>query len=878
MLTLRTAIGVTQASLAKMLGVSRQAVSGWEAGQTYPKADHLKHFVALAMQHRAFPAEREAEEIRALWRTAHQKVLLDEHWLHDLLQQPPPPDPPPMPAPLHARPLPVPPTPCIGRDTELAQIAHLLTDPACRVLTICGPGGIGKTRLALEVAARHSALCEQGAVFVELAPVSAVNQIAPTIGDALRLSFAGHDDPVEHLLRALQPLHLLLVLDNLDHLPDSATIVNDIVQWTPHIMIVATSRERLNLRVEWVFDIDGLAYPDQQADIGQTAVADPASYSAVRLFAEQARHIQPSFSPSNGDMQVIARICQQLDGMPLAIELAAAWMRVMSLDEIANQLPNGDLLTTTLRDVPPRHRSLRAVFDQSWTVLSAHEQAVFARLAVFRGGWTLAAASSVAGASAPVLGALIDKSLVRGDAEEASIRRFRMLELLREYVLQHLSERGERAATEQAHARYYLALAETAFASRDGATDDGFDQIEHDYDNLRAVLRWALQSNQGAFGLRLVEALWLFWRRRGYLHEGRQWLADLLALPPIDATPMTMEPRPPGREALAWLASDEQSFTQAFTLFEQGFTLQRTRGRADALTDVLISGARQARGAGDYPRATRLLERELAHYRALVDAAAAPPGALGPLLQELAMVLREQGEYARGQALWQECLDLQHAHGDRIGMAVAQMGLSDVARDRGDGATVRALCEQSLPVFRQIGEERGIGYCLNNLALAAFMDGDLDQAAVLIEESVAIFSQLQGGPSLGEVLLTRGRIAAAQGSIAHARQDFATAARIASAEGPRWLLAAALEALGASVGQHDAEQAARFLSVAAKVRRETGTPIRTADQEEHERTVRSIRAMLGDQRFEAYRDQAATLPLEEVIGVAMVYDSPDAGD
>lgn len=340
--------------------------------------------------------------------------------------------------------------------------------------------------------------------------------------------------------------------------------------------------------------------------------------------------------------------------------------------------------------------------------------------------------------------------------------------------------------------------------------------------------------------------------------------------------PPPMEPRPPGREALAWLASDEQSFGQAVALFEQGLTQQRTAGRADAMTDVLISGARQARSEGDYARATQLLQRELAHYRALLDAAA-PPGALVPLLQELAMVLREQGMYDWAQALWQECLDLQHAHGDRIGMAVAQMGLSDVARDRGDGATVRALCEQSLPVFRAIGEERGMGYCLNNLALAAFMNGDWERAMALSEESVAIFSRLQGGPSLGEVLLTRGRIAAAQGSAEHARQDFVTTARIASAEGPRWLLAAALEALGASVAQQDAEQAARFVSIAAQLRRDMGTPIRVADQEDHARTIRSIRALLGDQRFEALGEQAATVPLEAVIGAAEAYGAPEAG-
>jgi tetratricopeptide (TPR) repeat protein len=460
---------------------------------------------------------------------------------------------------------------------------------------------------------------------------------------------------------------------------------------------------------------------------------------------------------------------------------------------------------------------------------------------------------------------LIDKSLVRGDTEESATRRFTMLEPLREYAIQRLTERGERAAIEHAHAQYYLALAETIIAPSYDAPERCLKQIEHDYDNLRAALHWALDHHERAFGLRLAEALWLFWRRRGYLHEGRQWLADFMALPQIDSTPMTLNPRAPGREALAWLASDEQSFAQAVAQFERGLIFQHADGRADALTEVLLSGARQARSEGDYARTRLLLEQELAQYRTLV-AAAAPQSALIPLLQELAMVMREQGDYTQAQSLWQECLHLQQAQRDRVGIAVAQMGLSDVARDRGDSPTVCTLCEHSLPLFREIGEERGIGYCLNNLSLAAFMDGDLDRAIALIEESVTIFSTLQGGPSLAEVLVTRGRVNAARGQPAQARQDLTTALRIAWAQGPRWLLAATLEALGASVAQHDdAEHAARLLSVAAKIRRSMGAPMRVADHADYDRALLIIRSKLGEPRVDHIWAEAATAPIEQVI-------------
>lgn len=875
LLGLRSQTGLTQAALGALLGVSRRSVQKWEGGEAYPSAERLRQLIAIMIERGGFTRGHERAEAEALWEQvradAPQRMPpCDAAWLEQLVprRDPEPAPRSPAPAPSTPWPLPAPLTPFIGRDVELEQIAQLLADPNCRLLTICGPGGMGKTRLALEVAARHAHAFASGAAFVELASVSAANQIAATIGETLRLSFTGEDAPTEQLLRHLQPLQLLLVLDNLEHLLDDAELITAILRRAPAVTILATSRERLHLSAEWIFDVAGLAYPSASA-----ARTDPLDFSAVRLFTLQARRVHPHFSPSPGELEAIISICRYVAGMPLAVELAAAWTRSMTVAEIARQThADLDVLATSLRDVPARHRSLRAVFDHSWGTLNEREQTVFARLAVFRGGCTAVAAARVAQASRALLAALIDKSLLR---QERTARdglstpdepRFTMLEPVREYALEQLAASGALATIQRSHAAYYLEQAEATAAARDGAAERWMHQMERDADNVRAALRWALDNRERAFGLRLAEALWLFWRRRGYLHEGRQWLADIMALAHDGADPIGSAPRTSGSEALAWLASDEQSFAQAAALFARGVTLQRTVGRVDGLTEVLISGARQARSEGDYARATALLEHELRQYRALVASGSLQHGMLIPLLQELAMVRREQGAYDRSSALWQECLDLQRAQQDRVGIAVAQMGLSDVARDRGDPGTVRALCEQSLPVFREIGEARGIGYCVNNLALAAFMEADLDRAAALIDESVTLFRALQAGPSMAEVLVTRGRINAAQGNRTQARDDLSEALRIARAEGPRWQLAAALEALGeVFVHQGRIERALPLLSAAITLRTTMGIPIRAADQVSFDQALAIVRATLGDTALV----EAATRPVDQRINEAV---------
>jgi predicted ATPase len=290
--------------------------------------------------------------------------------------------------------LPFQPTPFIGRGAELTELARILAAPTCRLLTLLGPGGIGKTRLAIEAAAGQTAAFRDGVAFVALASVRTHNQIVSAIGDTLGLSFAGQPNPTVHLLGALRARHMLLILDSFEHLLASTDLVSDILAEAPQVTILVTSHERLNLQAEWLFDVEGLAYPPEDPHMPVAALTD---YSAVQLFVQRVTQVQPGFSLPEATLATIARICRHVAGMPLAIELAAAEVRNVPIALIEQQIRASlDGLATTLRDVPARHRSMRAVFDHSWNLLSEPERMLFSQLAIFRGGWTIEAAEAVA--------------------------------------------------------------------------------------------------------------------------------------------------------------------------------------------------------------------------------------------------------------------------------------------------------------------------------------------------------------------------------------------------------------------------------------------------------------------------------------------------
>ena len=418
--------------------------------------------------------------------------------------------------------LPTPTTSFVGRSEELASISGLLADPNCRLLTIVGSGGIGKTRLALQAAVDQISNFPDGIYFVPLAGIGSPDLIAAAIANALPVSFSGAEDLRDRVIRYLRKKQQLLLVDNFEHLLDGVDLLNDVLQAAPDVKLLVTSRERLNVQEEWTLILGGLTVPAKDA----TDTLD--SYSAVELFVERARQVQSKFALS-AEAEAVKTICWQVEGMPLGLELAASWLRAMTCEQITAHMESSlDFLTTPLRNVPERHRSLRAMFEQSWQLLSADEQAVLMKLAVFRGGFDFEAAEAVARASLSILAGLADKSLIRLNPSG----RYDLHELLRQFATDKLAELEElAAAVNRRHLEFYSNLADEAETHLYGPQKEAwFDRLEVEHDNLRAALTWTLRSKEAEAGLRLAAALGFFWEHRGYPYEGSEWLEKLLSI------------------------------------------------------------------------------------------------------------------------------------------------------------------------------------------------------------------------------------------------------------------------------------------------------------------------------------------------------------
>lgn len=873
LLSLRTRLGLTQTGLAEYLGISRRAVGDWEAGASYPKVEHLQKFIALAVQDHAFSPGRQEQDIRALWDAAHQKVPLDETWLTALGAN----HPKLLPLAVSAQeikpehrtpaPLPVPLTSFVGRTVELSEIVGLLNDPKCRLLTLLGPGGVGKTRLALQAAVTLSQSFAEGAAFVPLVSVGSPRRLVYAIGDTLELSFDAESGPIAQLFDHLRARHMLLLLDSFEHLLDRADFIDELLQAAPRVTLLITSQARLNLQAEWLFDVHGLAYPPQgltgSAAINPNALTE---YTAVQLFIQRATQVQPNLSLTDANVRAIARIAHHVAGLPLALELAAAGARVLPIVEIEVQIhSNLDLVATTHRDVPERQRSLRAVFDYSWSLLSESPRALLSRLAVFQGGWNISAAAQIAGATLAALTELVDRSFVLAEPR-ASEMRYSMLDPIREYALEQLGARGEAERIRRAHAEYFFELSKSSAQSQSQTADWKMEQFDLEHENLYAALQWTRDGGDHALGLELAGSLRLYWRRRGMITEGRSWLEDLLAVQEKNPDEAGLRARVRALNGAAWLASYQHDFGRAAQLFQESLALRRSLGEPADETSLLDNAARQARAVGEYPRATALLEDALTMHRALKDRGTLAAGGIGFSLYDMGLILREQGEFERATALFQECVDLHHELGDQEGIAVGMLALGDVARDLGDVAGIRTYSEPSLAQLRALGVQWAIGLALNNLALASLTEGDVSTAYELSSESIARFRSQSAAASLAEALVTYSRVLLAQGERSGAFEALREALRLALAVGPRILVPAILEAF-AALADHTAQarHAVQLAAHASALRTKMGTPLRPADAPALEQLLATTRANLGAETFDALWSQAAAQSLDQLL-------------
>ncbi|HEX6508257.1 MAG TPA: tetratricopeptide repeat protein [Chloroflexota bacterium] len=886
-LALRQRIGLTQRDLATLLSVSAQSIHAWEAGLSYPGTERLKQMIMIYLDRGAFTAGQEAEEAAALWATVREKasrrtVPFDASWFATLQHADTPSRPP-------ARPpanLPTARTSFIGRVADVTTIMETLeptTGTSTRLLTLIGVAGCGKTRLALEVADLVRDTYTDGVWLVEVAPLPASSDPDPTPVVAAMLTALGlheqsGESPLHTLIRHLQSDRSLLILDNCEHVVAAcASLTTQLLRSCPELQILATSQCTLGTPHETVLGVTAFALPAAVTGSPTPEMLELLRQSdAVQLFVERAQAVQPRFVLSSETAAGIAAICRQLDALPLAIELAAVRLNVLTVDELLVRLNDRfRLLRRGGHTVVDRHQTLQTTMDWCYSLLDLADQAVLRRLAVFAGGWDLAAAEAVcagdlveAEAILEILDELTERSLVYLYAV-GDVPRYGMLETVRQYGLQQLELVGETAALRDRHLTWCVTLTErasSALLSREQIA--WLTRLDREHDNLRAAMQWALDRGLSALGLRVAAGLWQFWRNRGHLSDGRRWLSAFLSQAPDDengdATSRAV--RADALEGAAWLAEDEHEFAQASTLFAQSSALLRELGRDEHMTDLLINQALEARAGGDYARATALLEESLARHCALGHRDNIMGGGLGLSLIQLALVLRERGEYARATALCEECLSLHRELRDREGVASTLLALGDIARDLGDAAQMHAYCQESLAIFREFGLKWAIGFSLNNLALAAYLEGDLVQAELRVEESEATFRNLQAGPSVAEVLITVGLIKGAQGAVSVARAALSEALELAWAEGPRFLVAAALEEFAMlATQQGDTQPAIYLLSAAAKLRRTLGVPVRPVDQPRIDGALATARMALGPAKFADAWERGQAWPLERIV-------------
>lgn len=588
---------------------------------------------------------------------------------------------------MNATHLPIPSTSLIARESELAEINRLLATPACRLLTLTGAGGMGKTRLALEAAHRMMSekenlplrkLFSDGIYFVPLQPISGPDFIVSTLIDVMQMPFMGAKDAFKQMLDNLRSRHVLMVMDNFDHLMEGTDLLAGILETAPNVKLLVTSRERLHLHEEWVISVGGLAFPDKGQPLS------PAPYSAVQLFTETAR--RAGYACTETDQASIARICQLVEGIPLAIELAAAWTRVMPCDEIAREIERSlDILTTSVRNVPEKHRSMRAAFEHSWKLLPEAEQQVFRQLSVFRGGFRREGSEGVTGASLPMLVSLVDRSMLRVDANG----RYSFQELLRQYASHQLELAGETQAAQQAHCLYYADFLHRRLADLKGSKQiQALDEIAAELDNVRVSWRWAAENGNQEAIAQACDSLFRFYQIRSYYREG----ADTFEM------------------AVNCFGNLENEMMAELYLRQAWFF--HYRGRRKELKS-LRKGLELRRRFG--------IETPVAM----------------PVRQMLFYVYEFRG-YEVVQQVFQKWLASARKHGDAWGEAWMLHCLSELAVRHGKPAEAQPFLEMSMERFRILGDRWGMSWSVSAMGLVLQGLNQFDKALHFHQEHLAL--------------------------------------------------------------------------------------------------------------------------------------------
>jgi predicted ATPase/DNA-binding CsgD family transcriptional regulator/transcriptional regulator with XRE-family HTH domain len=826
----RKALDLTQAELARQVGCVVTTIKKIESDARRPSrrlADRLADQLQLASEERA-----------AFVRAARAELLPDQHAMARL---------PPVTTPLavvrhtlQRNHLPAPLTSLIGRVGDVSAICALLERSDVRLVTLVGPGGIGKTRLALAAAAQLGDHFPDGVAPVYLAPVMAPEPMLAAIAQTLGVEEAAGQPLLSVLKTYLRPRRILLVLDNFEQALSAAPLVAELLLAAPHVKALVTSRIVLRLSGEHQYPVAPLVLPDRAAALSAEAIGRSA---AVQLFVARAQAAQPDFVLTSEVALAVAAICARVDGLPLAIELAAARITLFPPEALVARLAAPlQLLTGGPRDLPTHQQTLRGTLEWSYNLLSDDEQRLFDHLGAFVDGYSLAAVEAVhraftaadaAGTTAidlvEPLAALVDKSMIR-QIGTADAPRFTMLETIRAYALERATLRGEANALRHQHASYYLTLAELAEpALKSDEQAIWLQRLEEEHENLRAALHWLIDRGAQEHALRLAGALWRFWRLRGYLSEGRRWLEAALAVRAPASIPAT------------------------------GPSLAAARARALAGAGIL------AHYQGDYTRATALSGESLTLFRQLGDR----PG-VAAALHGLALVARAGGNYAAARARYQESLAISRELGDVWGSAYSLCYLGVVSMFGANYAEARPLFEESLGLFKQAGDPEGQAVALHGLGIVTcWGEGDNPRSWSLLAEALTVFRTLGNRRYIAGTLMELGRVAARSGDAVTAQQLYEESLELLLDLGDRYTVSQLLEVLADVVVQRKQPAwAARLLGAADALREALGIPRAPFDAPAHEHSTATARIQLGEPAFASLWAAGRTMTPQEAVASA----------
>lgn len=724
--------------------------------------------------------------------------------------------------------MPVQRTAFIGRERELENLRELLNREGVRLVTLTGPGGIGKTRLALQVVSELEDSFPGGVGFVSLSTVAGNEGLTTAITQSVGLREVAGESPRETLREYVRELTepLLLLLDNFEHLISASAEIADLLTLNVNLTLIVTSQALLHVYGEHEFPVPPLGLPDVRS--APTSLEALSRFPAVALFLERAKAVKRDFTMTKENATAISAICTRLDGLPLAIELAASRIKLLSPATLLTRLESSlNLLTGGARDLPLRQQTLRGTVTWSYGLLNTAEQSLFRRLSVFIGGCTLEAVEAVCDTKSDLgldvldgMASMVDKSLTQQIEHAVAETRFLMLSTIREYAVERLKESGEEFATRRAHAAYYVVLAEEC--GEDLSSHPGWlERFDLEHQNFREALEFLIGTGDADWGMRLGAALFHFWEMREHLAEGRAFLERLLKLPGA----VQLKTRARLLFCAAVFASSQRNFDSAQKLHEESLAtcreLQDDRGVAVALNAMGVT----ARESGDLETAGSLFEQCVAKWRDLGS-----PTDTARALSNLANVVRLQGDYARAHTLYDECLAIFHATGDSTGVAWTLDYLGDLVSESVDSVAARSYYEQSLSAFRQLGDGWGIASALCDLARLSAAQNKHPDAERLYGESIRMFQDLGHKRGIARVL-----------------ECFAVSA----------------------AAQSRAEQALRLAGAAAALRQRIGAPLIPAEQSRLDKKLESARNTLTNAAGLGAWSSGWEMSLEEAVNEAL---------